>query len=270
VAAEEAFWLEDLRTWGDGSDVPEEDDGIEAALLNYGRMRASRWGAERFAAEFRRRDEEEQQQLRAEAAQRSLHRSGPRPVRRPMMLTGLVDASVEDRVIGAEPGRLEFVGRHRAEPDLGPLLQPWRSAPAPIPEAPFKLDIRLADDGAQRPERRLVDRHEVGADEPRRTTFDHPQHVADEPLTRLIEDDAAVADEPPTTSVPEPPASTEEPSLVRHPHVPRPPAPAAEPEAKRKWFDRRRATAPSREPAISSAELARMTPAARRLYGLDQ
>src|SRR4029077_21262380 len=145
VAAEEAFWLEDLRTWGDGSDVPEEDDGIEAALLNYGRMRASRWGAERFAAEFRRRDEEEQQELRAEAAERSLLRSDRRPVRRPMMLTGLVDASVEDKVIGAEPGRLEFVGRHRAEPDMGPVIQPWRAAATMAAEAPFRLDIKLAN-----------------------------------------------------------------------------------------------------------------------------
>ncbi|HUL84662.1 MAG TPA: hypothetical protein VLX89_03985, partial [Actinomycetota bacterium] len=102
MAAEGAFWLEDLRTWGDGSADPEaEDDGVEAALLTYARMKASRWGAERFAAEFRRRDEEEQRQLRAEAAQRSMLRTGPRPIRRPMMLTGLVDASVEDRVIGA-------------------------------------------------------------------------------------------------------------------------------------------------------------------------
>ncbi len=127
MAAEAAFWLEDLRTWGDGSAEPDaEDDGVEAALLTYARMKASRWGAERFAAEFRRRDEEEQRQLRAEAAERSMLRTGPRPIRRPMMLTGLVDASVEDRVIGAEPGRLEFVGRHRPELDADHVAPVWR------------------------------------------------------------------------------------------------------------------------------------------------
>ena len=35
------------------------DEELEAALLSYAHQRATRWGAERFAAEFERRDEEE-------------------------------------------------------------------------------------------------------------------------------------------------------------------------------------------------------------------
>ena len=147
MAAEAAFWLEDLRTWGDGSAEPDtEDDGVEAALLTYARMKASRWGAERFAAEFRRRDDEEQRQLRAEAAERSMLRTGRRPIRRPMMLTGLVDASVEDRVIGAEPGRLEFVGRHRPELDVDHVAPVWRDVRSLSFDHPFRLDIRLSSD----------------------------------------------------------------------------------------------------------------------------
>jgi hypothetical protein len=238
--------------------------------LNYGRMRASRWGAERFAAEFRRRDEEEQQQLRAEAAERSLLRSDRRPVRRPMMLTGLVDASVEDKVIGAEPGRLEFVGRHRAEPDVGQVIQPWRAAATRLAaEAPFRLDIRLANE-ADELHSKLVDDRLPVADELQMKLANHNLPVADELPMKLVDDHSPIADELQMKLADELPATVSEPKVVRHPHVPRPPAPAPEPEVKRNRFARRRAAAPSRAPAISSAELARMTPAARRLYGLDQ
>lgn len=311
MAAEAAFWLEDLRTWGDGSAEPEaEDDGVEAALLTYARMKASRWGAERFAAEFRRRDEEEQRQLRAEAAERSMLRTGRRPIRRPMMLTGLVDASVEDRVIGAEPGRLEFVGRHRPELDVDHVAPVWRDVRSPSFDHPFRLDIRLSsDDVRERPHTREANDPELEP-EPEETLVEQPQErEVDDFHSRLVEQlhkaeveavEMKLVEQPQEPEVaerqgvkvaeqrqePEPddvqPALIEEhppvvderratePNVMRHPHVPRPPGPAPEPEVKRKWFERRRAEAPSRAPAISPAELARMTPAARRLYGLDQ
>lgn len=313
MAAEGAFWLEDLRTWGDGSADPEaEDDGVEAALLTYARMKASRWGAERFAAEFRRRDEEEQRQLRAEAAQRSMLRTGPRPIRRPMMLTGLVDASVEDRVIGAEPGRLEFVGRHRPELDVDHVAPVWRDVGTLSFDHPFRLDIRLSsDDDRERPRTPERNDPEPGSggtfvEQPREPEGDafHPkliEHPQEPEVTevqgammveqlqepemdavhpRLVDEHPPVVNElhptPPVVNAPhptppvvnEPPAT--EPNVMRHPHVPRPPAPVPEPEVKRKWFERRTREAPSPAPAISPAELARMTPAARRLYGLDQ
>jgi len=317
VAAEGAFWLEDLRTWGDGSADPEaEDDGVEAALLTYARMKASRWGAERFAAEFRRRDEEEQRQLRAEAAQRSMLRTGPRPIRRPMMLTGLVDASVEDRVIGAEPGRLEFVGRHRPELDVDHVAPVWRDVGTLSFDHPFRLDIRLSsDDDRERPRTPERNDPEPGSggtfvEQPREPQGDafHSKlighlHKAEVEAVgaRLIEHrrepdvDALQAmkvveqlqepemvavhpkfvdEHPPVVNELHPPVANEppatEPNVMRHPHVPRPPAPVPEPEVKRKWFERRTREAPSPAPAISPAELARMTPAARRLYGLDQ
>ncbi len=329
MAAEGAFWLEDLRTWGDGSAEPDaEDDGIEAALLTYARKKASRWGAERFAAEFRRRDEEEQRQLRAEAAERSMLRTGPRPIRRPMMLTGLVDASVEDRVIGAEPGRLEFVGRHRPELDADHVAPVWRDVRSPSFDHPFRLDIRLSSDEVRErahtpeandpepepeQEQKLVEQpqelevddfhstlveqlhkaeveavgmklveqpHKLEADGFHSKLVEQPQQpeVTELQGVKVVEqlrepevqerEMKLVEERPPVVN--ELHATVEQPKVMRHPHVPRPPAPAPEPEVKRKWFERRRAEAPSRAPAISPAELARMTPAARRLYGLDQ
>ena len=278
-------------------------------------MKASRWGAERFAAEFRRRDEEEQRQLRAEAAERSMLRTGRRPIRRPMMLTGLVDASVEDRVIGAEPGRLEFVGRHRPELDVDHVAPVWRDVRSLSFDHPFRLDIDLSRTIVEEPsappttepdeklveqrqgpepqelQMKLVEQHQ----EPEGHDFhsklveqlhkaeveSHEMKLVEQPHERevnglhskLVEQ----LQEPEVTELQgvkvveqlqEP--SVQEPNVMRHPHVPRPPAPAPEPEVKRKWFERRRAEAPSRAPAISPAELARMTPAARRLYGLDQ
>lgn len=295
-------------------------------------MKASRWGAERFAAEFRRRDEEEQRQLRAEAAERSMLRTGRRSIRRPMMLTGLVDASVEDRVIGAEPGRLEFVGRHRPELDVDHVAPVWRDVRSLSFDHPFRLDIRLSsDDVRERTHTREANDQEPAPEpEQQEKLVEQPQRVeADDFHSKLVGQlhKAEVEShemklveqlqkpevngfhsklveqlqEPEATELqgvnvveqlqePEvqeqeremklieelPPvvnelhATVEQPNVMRHPHVPRPPAPAPEPEVKRKWFERRTREAPSRAPAISPAELARMTPAARRLYGLDQ
>ena len=278
-------------------------------------MKASRWGAERFAAEFRRRDEEEQRQLRAEAAERSMLRTGRRPIRRPMMLTGLVDASVEDRVIGAEPGRLEFVGRHRPELDVDHVAPVWRDVRSLSFDHPFRLDIDLSRKIVEEPsappttepDEKLVEQRQepepqelqMKLVEQRQEPEGHDFHSklveqlhkaeveshemklveqlqepeVDDLHSKLVEQ----LQEPEVTELQgvkvveqlqEP--SVQEPNVMRHPHVPRPPAPAPEPEVKRKWFERRTREAPSRAPAISPAELARMTPAARRLYGLDQ
>ena len=143
------------------------DEVLEKALLAYAHQQATRWGAERFAAEFERRDEEE----------RRLTGTGAQPYRYPWepdevppppssILSGLVDAAVQEQVIRSDPAELDLA----------------------------------------------------------------------------------------------------EPPKIRHAHVPRPAPP--EPEAPRRWRRRERA-APERPSLISEAEAARMSPAARRLYGLE-
>lgn len=158
----DAAWVERPEPEADRT-----DEEIEAALLAYAHQRATRWGAERFAAEFERRDEEE----------RRLTGSGAPPFRYPWepdevapppstVLSGLVDAAVQEQVIRSDPAELDLA----------------------------------------------------------------------------------------------------EPPKIRHAHVPRPAPP--EPEAPRRRRRRERA-APERPSLISEAEVARMSPAARRLYGLE-
>ncbi|HYX10824.1 MAG: hypothetical protein E6G37_01215 [Actinobacteria bacterium] len=151
------------------SEADDDEEQLEAALLAYAHQEATRWGAERFAAEFERRDEEE----------RRLTGAGTPPFRYPWepdeiapppssVLSGLVDAAVQEQVIRADPAELDLV----------------------------------------------------------------------------------------------------EPPKIRHAHVPRPAPP--EPEAPRRARRLRRERAvPQRASVISQAEAARMSPSARRLYGLE-
>jgi hypothetical protein len=141
----------------------ENDGATELALLAYAQRSAARRGAEWYAAEFARRDAEERRQR--ELAERWQPQESPS-----LGDVGLIDASVEDNVVGGTPTGLGI--------------------PAPMPR--------------------------------------------------------------PT---------------IRHPHVPRPPAPEPAPESKRRRRVRAMTQAPTPTPAISAAEWARMSPAARRLYG---
>ena len=149
-----------------------EDERMEHALLAYAQRSAARVGAEWFAAEFARREEEERLQREGAVGSRG---TVDEPVPGPSPEVSLVDASVEDDVVGGAPA--------------GIGIEPM---PAPAPPA------------------------------------------------------------------------------IRHPHVPRPPVPEPAPEPKRRRRrDRKRVEAPTASPVISAPEWARMSPGARRLYGLD-
>lgn len=147
-----------------------EEERVETALLRYAQQEATRWGAERFAAEFRRRDQEERW-LRA-AESNTFQAPGPtdsEDAPGPAMLSGPVDACVQERVIGSDGAKLRL---------------------------------------------------------------NRPKHA-------------------------------------RHSSVPRPPSP--EPESERRRDRQRRLKRLSKDPRsmITVAEAARMSPAGRRLYGLD-
>ena len=174
----DAWRLDASATTGSGF----EDEQVERALLAYAQRSAARVGAEWFAAEFARREEQERlDRERAEMRSAIVHE--PSPVALPEI--ELVDASVEDDVVGGAPTGLGI-------------------APPPQPEP--------------------------------------------EP-------------EPPEPEPPQP--------AMRHPHVPRPPAPEPTPEPKRRRRRRKAVQAPAPSFVISAPEWARMSPGARRLYGLD-
>jgi hypothetical protein len=145
-----------------------EEELVETALLRYAQQVATRWGAERFAAEFARRDQEERWLVaaRSNTFRAPAHTAGQEA---PAVLSGLVDAAVQESVVGS-------------------------------------------------------DREELGLNRPK---------------------------------------------YARHPSVPRPPAP--EPEGDRRRARRRRRERMTGDPGrtITPAEAARMSPAGRRLYGLE-
>jgi hypothetical protein len=145
-----------------------EGDLGDAALLRYAQEQAITWGAERFATEFKRRELEERWIEAAES-----HTTPYSPTTdpaQPDMLSGPVDAAVQDAVVGSGPG----------------------------------AEIRLS----------------------------RPAHE-------------------------------------RHPSVPRPPEPEPEPVRRRLGRRDRARSVVGPAPMISPAEIARMSAASRRLYGLD-
>ena len=191
---------------------PDVDEGLESALLSYKQRKAARWGAERFAAEFRRRDEAE----------------AKHPVWTSDALTAPVEASVESQVVDGEPAtfreepaRIGFDETFFVSAPVLPLLGSVRE-PETLPE-PLPEPVPIAPEIVVEPE---------------------PE--------------------------PEPEAA---PPPMRHPHVPRPPAPALEraPEPRRRaWRGKRGQPEPARASVISAPEWARMSPGARRLYGLEE
>ena len=77
------------------------DEGVDEAQLKGAQQDAAQWGADRFAEEFRRRDEEERRLKDAEAGiffrYPGVTYPGDEP--RPAMLSGPVDQSVHHRVV---------------------------------------------------------------------------------------------------------------------------------------------------------------------------
>ncbi len=99
--------------------------------------------------------------------------------------------------------------------------------------------------------------------------------VADQGLVDASAEDQLVGGAPSSMGIgppPAPPAPEIEPTpVVRHPHVPRPPVHETEPEPRRRRGSRRHGPEPSPAPPhITAPEWARMSPGARRLYGLDE
>jgi hypothetical protein len=97
-----------------------EEELVETALLRYAQKQATKWGAERFAAEFKRRDLEERW-LEAAASQTSPYApTTPLDPALPEMLSGPVDAAAQESVVGTDRADLRFLrpkhARHSSVP----------------------------------------------------------------------------------------------------------------------------------------------------------
>lgn len=108
-----------------GADVDDEDS-MERALLAYAQRSAARVGAEWFAAEFARRDEDERLEREDAWTWRSpLGRAAPDMA----PAAGLIDASVEDDVVGGTPAGLGY------EPTPQPAVRGLDTPPPAISAA---------------------------------------------------------------------------------------------------------------------------------------
>jgi hypothetical protein len=125
-----------------------EEELVETALLRYAQQAATKWGVERFTSEFKRREQEERW-LRAARSNsfRAPSHADEADFPESSMFSGLVDAAVQERVVGS--GREEWdlnrpnYARHSSVP----------RPPAPEPEvggraARRRRRARLADRSA--------------------------------------------------------------------------------------------------------------------------
>ena len=119
-----------------------EEELVETALLRYAQQAATKWGAERFAAEFERRNHEERW-LRA-AGSNTFRAPSPGDVEDAPGAAGLVDAAVQERVVGSEH---EGLGLNRPKHERHP------SVPRP-PATEYEGERRRAHRGRrERPTR---------------------------------------------------------------------------------------------------------------------
>jgi hypothetical protein len=111
--------------------VATEAELVEAALLRYAQQRATKWGADRFAAEFRRRDLEERwlEASRSDTTPYTQPSAAPE-TRLADALSGPVDASAQGQVVGTDRAELRF---------LRPRYQRHASVPRP-PEQDHQPD----------------------------------------------------------------------------------------------------------------------------------
>lgn len=106
-----------------------EEDLVETALLRYAQQTATTWGSKRFAAEFERRDQEERWlRVAGSGSLGAPSPTDPEDASGQASLSGLVDDSVQDRVIGSDRDSLVLMrpkySRHSSVP----------RPPAPEPE----------------------------------------------------------------------------------------------------------------------------------------
>ena len=106
-----------------------EEDLVETALLRYAQQRAATWGAQRFAAEFERRDLEERWLEAARSQTSPYSPTAESDPALPEMLSGPVDAAAQDSVVGSDRAELRFLRpeheRHSSVP----------RPPSPAPES---------------------------------------------------------------------------------------------------------------------------------------
>ena len=106
-----------------------EEELVETALLRYAQQRAIKWGADRFAAEFHRRDLEERWLVAARTGTTPYTPPGDETLPSHTGLSGPVESGAQEHAVGADGTKALMVrpayARHSSVP----------RPPAPEPEA---------------------------------------------------------------------------------------------------------------------------------------
>src|SRR5689334_16430249 len=119
-----------------------EDERLERALLAYAQRSAARVGAEWFAAEFARREEEERLE---EACAPGQCDSPDEPVAHATEEIALVDASVEDAIVGGAPTGLGLA------PTPRPVIPEPASASEPVSVEPARSEQPMSEPAVSAP-----------------------------------------------------------------------------------------------------------------------
>jgi hypothetical protein len=124
-----------------------EEELVETALLRYAQQRATKWGADRFAAEFHRRDLEERWLVAARSGTTPYSDpTDPSTSSEPGMLSGPVDASSQENAVGPD----------RPEPGM---VRPAYARHSSVPRPP----THEAEPRGGRPRRRMRERAASGS-----------------------------------------------------------------------------------------------------------
>jgi hypothetical protein len=99
-----------------------EEDLVETALLRYAQQRAAKWGAERFAAEFHRRDLEERWLVAARAGTTPYTAPADATTPSETGMSGPVDAGAQEHMVGSDRAEVRMVR---------PLYERHSSVPRP-------------------------------------------------------------------------------------------------------------------------------------------
>ena len=149
-----------------------EEELVEIALLKYAQQEATKWGAERFAAEFERRDLEERwlEAARTQTAPHA-HMTGATDAPPPDSWSGPVDAAAQDNVVGSDRGGLHLsrpkYERHSSVPrPPSPETDPDRRRPRGRRRQPPTKDPAWLISPAEAARMSTASRRLYGLDEP--------------------------------------------------------------------------------------------------------
>jgi hypothetical protein len=121
--------------------VQAEEELVETALLRYAQQKATKWGADRFAAEFHRRDLEERWLVASRSGTTPYSDAAGGPPTPPSVLSGPVDAAAQDNVVAFDRAEIRMVR---------PAFERHSSVPRPPTEEP--------ESARRRPRRRKRER----------------------------------------------------------------------------------------------------------------